>query len=36
VWIADMKSRRVEIVFMMREFLSLGLGRVPNDFLCES
>jgi hypothetical protein len=29
---ADMSSRRVEIVFMMRGFLSLELVRVPNDF----
>jgi hypothetical protein len=29
---ADIRSRRVEIVFMMREFLSLELWRVLNSF----
>jgi hypothetical protein len=29
---ADIKSRRVETVFMMREFLSLELVRVLNSF----
>ena len=28
----DMSSRRVEIVFMIRGFLSLKLVRVPNNF----
>jgi hypothetical protein len=29
---ADKRSRRIEIVFMMKEFLSLELVRVLNDF----
>jgi hypothetical protein len=32
MWMADMRSRRVENVFMMRESFSLELVRVLNSF----